>query len=98
MCANFINSFVLNELFPSNPKQSKRMLLYLDPVDIVSFNLEITPKCPYCREPYLEGTNSHVYTTNLVNTSVSDLWNNLKSLSFNKLFPELITEVKNIEG
>jgi len=74
------------------------MLLYLDPVDIVSFNLEITAKCPYCREPFLEGTNSHVDTTNIVKTSVADLWNLLKSLSFDKLFPELITEVKNIEG
>ena len=76
----------------------RRMLLYLDPVDIVSFNLEISPKCPYCREPFLEGTNTHAETTDTVRTPASDLWNLLKSLSFDKLFAEQITEVKKIEG
>lgn len=45
MCANFINSFVLNELMPTTPKKSKRLLLYLDPIDIISFDLERMHKC-----------------------------------------------------
>lgn len=37
----------------------RRVLIYLDPIDIVSFDLEVMPKCSYCREPFHEGISFH---------------------------------------
>ncbi|EAS03074.1 ThiF family protein (macronuclear) [Tetrahymena thermophila SB210] len=98
MCANFINTFVLNELFPSGQKKSKRILLYLDPIDIISFDLEITPKCPYCREPFHEGNSFHEVQSEEIPLSKEDLWKDIKNLQLQKLFPQYVQEIQVIEG
>lgn len=71
----------------------RRILLYLDPIDVVSFDLEVSHKCTYCREPFLESGSEHSLTSTDLSLSTDSLWGLVKSLALDKLFPTSIESV-----